>query len=142
MEAEQAGGGSTSTATPLPCKATILLCEDEESVRRLLTRTLATQGYEVLEARHGEEAISLASRAKVCDLLITDVNMPRMNGFELAKILKTSHPGLGVLYITGYSGLSIQEQIRHTGDGILNKPFAPAELLASVGEILKDKVKP
>jgi PAS domain S-box-containing protein len=132
----------SNTSRPSPCRATILLCEDEESVRRLLARTLATQGYEVMEARHGEEALSLASRAEVCDLLITDVNMPRMNGFELSKALKASHPGLRVLYITGYSGLPIQEQIRHSSHRILNKPFSPVELLARVGEMLKDGAKP
>ena len=141
-EADPIGGGPSSTSRPSPRKATILLCEDEESVRRLLARTLATQGYEVLEARHGEEALSLASRSEAFNLLVTDVNMPRMNGFELSKTLKASHPDLGVLYITGYSGLPIQDQIRHSGDRILNKPFAPAELLSVVGEMLNKLTMP
>lgn len=83
---------------------TILLVEDEEVVRLMLVEVLAHQGYTVLEARRGADALALAgSAAQPVDLLVTDMSMPGMTGWELAKSLRTTRPGLPVLFISGHN---------------------------------------
>lgn len=117
---------------------TIFLVEDEEIVRAMLAEVLRGQGYTVVEARHGPEAIDLAARYEnPIHLLITDMLMPEMNGWELAHRLLTARPNLPVLYISGYS----DEEARRFGKfessaEFLQKPFRPDALLARAREIL------
>lgn len=90
------------TATP-PIE-TILLVEDDELVRRLIRRSLEGQWYRVLSACNGLEALSLADHHRgPIDLLVTDVVMPRMDGFTLGERLVESHPETRVLFISGYA---------------------------------------
>ncbi|MEO6035374.1 MAG: PAS domain S-box protein, partial [Verrucomicrobiota bacterium] len=122
---------------------TLFLVEDEEIVRAMLCEVLRAQGYNVVEARHGPEAIELAGQHPgPIDLLISDMLMPEMNGWELAKRMVASHPELPVLYISGYSN----EEARHFGkfDGpaeFLQKPFRPDTFLGKVREILDAQKK-
>ncbi|MEP6662595.1 MAG: ATP-binding protein, partial [Verrucomicrobiota bacterium] len=122
-------------------RETILLVEDEEIVREMLAEVLRAQGYSVLEAKHGPDAVDLAWRHKEpIHLLITDMLMPGMNGIDLAARLITLRPELCVLCISGYS----DEEARKMGtfDGVaefLQKPFRPDVLLAKVREILDQK---
>jgi len=83
---------------------TILLVEDEEVVRLMLVEVLRQQGYAVVEARRGANALALAEKAaRPIDLLVTDISMPGMTGWELAKSLRATRSDLPVLFISGHS---------------------------------------
>jgi two-component system cell cycle sensor histidine kinase/response regulator CckA len=117
---------------------TILLVEDEEAVRKLVHRTLEQQGYRLIVAASGIEALDLVRKhAGTIHLLITDVVMPQMGGRQLAEGLKASLPGIQVLYISGYTESAI---IRTgglgDGDAFLQKPFTPLALARRVREVL------
>jgi signal transduction histidine kinase/CheY-like chemotaxis protein len=117
---------------------TILLVEDEESVRELARDILRAIGYTVIEARNGVEALLLSERHQgPLDLLLTDVVMPRMSGRELADRLTLLRPDLSVLYMSGYTDDAV---IRHgvlgAGTAFLQKPFTPAILVGRVRETL------
>lgn len=119
--------------------STILLVEDEDPVRRLMARILGTRSYDVLEARHGEEALSVSEGYPgPIHLLVTDIMMPVMNGRELAVRLSSLRPGLPILFISGYPGNFMPEGI---AEGrlveYLTKPFKPDVLLSRVGALLK-----
>jgi PAS domain S-box-containing protein len=116
---------------------TVLLVEDEASVRELARETLKENGYTVLEAGDGHEALRICrNHADAIHLMVTDVVMPQMSGCQLAKHLKMLRPETEVLYISGY----VDETITHHGilepGAFLQKPFAPAELLRRVRQIL------
>jgi PAS domain S-box-containing protein len=117
---------------------TVLLVEDEDGVRSLARHTLLRQGYHVLEARHGGEALLLCERhPDPIHLLATDVVMPQMSGRELAERLLPLRPEMQVLYMSGYMDDAI---VRHglinAGVPFLQKPYTPAALAAKVREVL------
>jgi len=117
---------------------TILLCEDDGSVRELTARVLSKAGYDVLVASRPEVALELAAQAgSRIVLLVTDVIMPRMNGLELVNALRTKGHHLEALFISGYAAPVLeQEQIRAARASFLRKPFTSHELLSNVREIL------
>jgi two-component system, cell cycle sensor histidine kinase and response regulator CckA len=120
-------------------KETILIVEDEPSVRRLAAQVLARQGYSVLEAASGNEALGLARdrKAKRIDLLLTDVVMPQMGGQELVSQLKNLHPETKVLFMSGYSDTALTGQaLINPGKPLLEKPFSPVTLAKKVRETL------
>jgi CheY-like chemotaxis protein len=83
---------------------TILLVEDEEVVRLMLVEVLTRQGYTVLDAGRGAAALTLAEKAaKPIDLLVTDMSMPGITGWDLAQSLRRRHPGIPVLFMSGYN---------------------------------------
>jgi two-component system cell cycle sensor histidine kinase/response regulator CckA len=125
----QAGGGSE----------TILLVEDEESVRQLVRETLQTRGYHVIEAENGDAGLRVADEyAGDIDLVITDVVMPGMNGRELAKRLAGSRPSMRVLYLSGYTEEAIiHEGAMEPGTAFLQKPFTLQVLSRKVREVLR-----
>jgi CheY-like chemotaxis protein len=124
-----------ATAPPQsPGGRTVLVVEDEPSVRGLVCRTLQAAGYRVLVAEDGERglAVSRATESPI-DLLVTDVIMPRMGGRELASRLAEERPGLPVLFISGYSNDGEEGlDVTHPGADFLQKPFAPSALLLRV----------
>ncbi|HXR11792.1 MAG TPA: PAS domain S-box protein [Gaiellaceae bacterium] len=113
---------------------TILFVEDEETVRVIVAETLRSYGYTVLEAGGGAEAIRLvAEHAGSIDLLLTDVVMPGMNGRELAEKLTGEHPGLALVYTSGYPADSIlRDGISEARATYVQKPYDPSELAATV----------
>ena len=121
-------------------RETVLLTEDEEPVRQLVKTILESNGYEVLEATCGEEALCLfKEHIAPVHLIVTDVVMPRMSGRELAETLKTLRPDIKVLYLSGYTDDAI---VRH---GLLDqkmfflqKPFTPDALLRKIHEVLAE----
>jgi CheY-like chemotaxis protein len=117
---------------------TILLVEDEESVRRLARKVLEGAGYRVIEAPHGGEALQLALGYQgPIHALVSDVVMPGLSGQELAVRLQASRPGVKVLYISGYSRDAITRQgILSPGTDFLEKPFTPEALTERVRELL------
>jgi CheY-like chemotaxis protein len=117
---------------------TVLVVEDEDAVRNLAVRTLRLRGYTVLEARNGQEAVTVAGAYKErIDLLLSDVIMPGMNGPALASKLKESGRDLRVTYMSGYADDALGEQgALQPGVHLLNKPFTPAQLSTYVRDIL------
>jgi two-component system, cell cycle sensor histidine kinase and response regulator CckA len=118
---------------------TILIAEDEASLRKLTSNTLNKLGYTVLEAPDAAEAIRIAGLlASKIDLLLTDVVMPGMSGRELALRLVTTRPETKVLYMTGYTDGAIAEHgVLEAGISILRKPFTQAQLIRSLDGIFE-----
>lgn len=118
------------SARDLP-KATLLLVEDEPAIRGLIARALTLQGYRVLEARHGQEAIEVYNHeGAAVDLVITDVRMPHISGPELVEHLRLRRRTLKVLYITGFP------DERTEGERRLVKPFTHRALFQAVRDVL------
>jgi signal transduction histidine kinase/ActR/RegA family two-component response regulator len=117
---------------------TILLVEDEESVRKLARRALEASGYTVLQAASPLEALEIAARhSGQLDLLLTDVMMPDLTGRQLADRLTVSRPGLAVLFMSGYAEDAIVHHGRLDPDtAFLQKPFAPESLAHKVRAML------
>ena len=117
---------------------TILLVEDEESVRQLVRDTLSAKGYQVLEAENGEAGMAAAARHQgTIDLVITDVVMPGMGGREMVKQLIEARPGTRVLYLSGYTEDAIvSDGSIEKGTAFLQKPFTLQSLSRKVREVL------
>ncbi len=137
----------TGPAAELPARAapqsprgseTVLIVEDETAVRRMAARALAGQGYTVLEAENGAEALELLARTTgPVDLVLTDVVMPRLNGRELGERLAAERPELPVLFMSGYTDDDIVRRgLLHPDAPFLQKPFMPADLARRVREVL------
>ncbi len=120
---------------------TILVVEDEEVVRNLACRGLREQGYTVLEAKHGREALDLIERNhQTIDLVISDVVMPELSGRELGTRLAVLRPGLPILYMSGYTGEDvIQRGLLEPGVPFQPKPFTPEGLARKVREMLDSR---
>ncbi len=118
---------------------TILLVEDEEDVRKLALRVLERQGYKVLAARDGDEALLVCERHKdPIHLMLTDVVMPGMSGHEVAKRLEPSHPETKVLYMSGYTDNAIVlHGVLVQGVNYIQKPFTVDALTKKVREVLE-----
>jgi PAS domain S-box-containing protein len=117
---------------------TILLVEDEPSVRKLAYSILQANGYTVLTASNATEALSQARcHAERIKLLVTDIVMPGGNGQELASQLAAQRPDLRVIFMSGYSEHVIPERIfSEPGAAFLQKPFTPAQLLRAIRDML------
>jgi PAS domain S-box-containing protein len=119
---------------------TILLVEDEESVRSMIRRVLEEHGYTVLAAGNGEEALELAhEHADEIDLVFTDVVMPGMNGGELVSRLRALRPDIEVVYMSGYAEASVRQGVLETGATYLQKPFTPSALTEVVRRVLEEE---
>jgi len=117
---------------------TILLVEDEESVRQLVRETLAARGYRVLEASNGNAALALAaSLTDTIHLVITDVVMPGLSGHELVQQLTPARPGVKVLYLSGYAEDAFAAPLKSDAHkAFLQKPFTLQNLSRKVREVL------
>jgi two-component system, cell cycle sensor histidine kinase and response regulator CckA len=122
---------------------TVLLVEDEDGVRELLQEILTEQGYRVLAASRGSEALLISdSTHEEIPLLVTDVVMPKMSGRELAHRLRLSRPALRVLYLSGYTEEAIaQHGIIEPDAAFLQKPFTRADLARKIREVLAPRVE-
>ncbi|HET6451119.1 MAG TPA: ATP-binding protein, partial [Spirochaetia bacterium] len=120
---------------------TILLVEDEDMVRRYTQTMLEENGYVVVAAANGQEAVaSMAARHGDVALLVTDVVMPGMSGTELARLLGGRYPGIRVLFISGYAGNAVvQNGILDPGIELIQKPFTSRELLSRMRDILDER---
>jgi PAS domain S-box-containing protein len=117
---------------------TILLVEDEESVRQLVRETLAARGYRVLEANNGNAALALAGRhSDTIHLIITDIVMPGLSGHELVEQLAPARPGVKVLYLSGYAQDAFTTPVAsNSQQAFLQKPFTLQTLSRKVREVL------
>ena len=117
---------------------TVLVVEDEDIVRDLVCEVLEEQGYTVLCAENGLEALKMAGEldGKI-DLLISDVIMPQMNGHELAEALAETRPQMKVLFVSGYSDNDLGDHgMLETGVELLQKPFTPQHLSRKIRSVI------
>jgi PAS domain S-box-containing protein len=131
-------------AAPAPASeprrgACVLLVEDADAVRRLTRRILEQNGYRVIEAGNGAEALALGDETlDEVDVLLTDLVMPRLGGRELAERLRARHPGLGVLFVSGYPQAPGDEAGLPLPEGVfLQKPFGHGTLLDALARALE-----
>jgi len=134
--------GETTEEPPAPKRPakgseTLLLVDDEEGVRTLIAAVLKSNGYTVLEAANGAAALSVYDKnAHKVDLVLTDVVMPQMNGFELGRQLAGRTPGPKMLYMSGYRDTAVGLANGELPSAFLLKPFAPDTLLDKIREVL------
>lgn len=123
---------------PKPGSEFLLLVEDEDAVRRLLLRVLQQQGYKVLVASNGREALELVkNHHEPLDLLVTDVVMPELGGPELAHALCPRYPDIKVLFVSGHTDdAMVRHGLVQDEVAFLQKPFSPLTLVKKVREVL------
>ncbi|HEX3274581.1 MAG TPA: PAS domain-containing protein [Gemmatimonadales bacterium] len=133
-------GGEVAPSRPAPARGTetVLLVEDEDSVRALAGRVLTEQGYAVREARNGREALAILEQpGHGVNLVLTDVIMPDMGGVELADRVAGAHPDVRIVYMSGYSEHDkLHPGVRSSPYPFLQKPFSPENLAARIREAL------
>ncbi len=118
---------------PIPPDATIvLLVEDEPAVRNLFSLALRREGYFVLEARHGAEALAVAAQVDHIDLVVTDIVMPIMKGPELAARLRERFPDMRFVFVSGYL---VSDDLGPNAH-MLAKPFLRQDLVKKVFDVI------
>ena len=118
-------------------KETILVVEDGEAVRSLVCRMLVQNGYRVLEASSGQEALQLCqTHPEDIHLILTDVVMPRMNGSELASRLARARPEMRILFMSGYTEEPVVRRVGRDSVSFLQKPFTSVALVNRIRQML------
>ena len=116
---------------------TILLAEDEDSMRNMIQNFLQSIGYTVLPACNGKDALEIAEKHKdPIHLLLTDIVMPGMNGFDLAKHVKNSFPEMKLLFMSGYAKPTDTHKMMKIGDNLIEKPVSIYALAVKLRKIL------
>jgi two-component system cell cycle sensor histidine kinase/response regulator CckA len=118
---------------------TILIVEDEAMVRTVAERALARQGYTVLTASNGEEALDLLENGEPVDLLISDVVMPMMDGPTLVRAARERFPDLKILFMSGYAEEQLRKSINIDRISFLPKPFSVQQLGQAARDVLAPK---
>jgi two-component system cell cycle sensor histidine kinase/response regulator CckA len=123
--------------TQTPGTPIVLIVDDEEGVRTVSRRILESDGYAVIEAASGDEAMALLSIGVEVDLLMTDLDMPGVRGEDLAGAFRTARADLDVLYVSGVIDRLMDERpLLGEGEAFLTKPFTPSGLLEAVALLL------
>jgi len=121
-------------------KRRILVVDDQESMRVLLQDMLSVMGYEVSVAEGGEEALATMAGGRF-DLVLTDLNMPGMDGSALLKAVKADYPGVPVIIITGYGTFHTEKRVMREGaDGYISKPCTLAKLEHTISSVFGSRV--
>jgi two-component system, cell cycle response regulator CpdR len=115
----------------------ILLAEDDDVMREYLTRALTRSGYAVSSVDRGTEAMKLIDAGEEFDLLLTDIVMPEMDGIELAQKVAIVAPGLRVMFITGFSAVTLRAGKEVPNAKVLSKPFHLRDLVMEVDRIFE-----
>jgi len=122
---------------PLGAGETVMVVEDDESVRQIVLEVLEELGYQAIEAFDGASAIPILQSTQKIDLLISDVGLPGLNGRQLAEIAREARPGLQVLFVTGYAqNAAIRGGFLDHGMEMMTKPFAVDALATKIREML------
>ncbi len=117
----------------------VLIVDDDEKTRQLMIDTLSALGYNAFGAKDGEEALNLLDQQKM-DLVITDIKMPKMNGFSLLESIKAKDSNLPVLLITGYNfNYTMEQALQKGADGFLAKPFRIGKIEEAMESLLGHK---
>jgi two-component system cell cycle response regulator CpdR len=113
----------------------ILLAEDDDSLRGFLTRALERAGYDVTSCADGEEAAAVLDQE--WDLLLTDIVMPGMDGIEVARLAAAKHPGLRIMFITGFAAVALAAgESAPAGAKVLSKPIHLREIVSEVEKMM------
>lgn len=131
--------GELADAAPVPLSSVILLADDDASVRHFVKTLLNREGYQVLEASDGHSALALARKiGGSVDLLVTDVEMPGMDGRELGKAIRAAYSTVPVIYISGFTEDPKVQDLHDPEHGFafVGKPFQPNVLLETVAGML------
>lgn len=132
----------TITSAVLGGSETILVVEDQPWIREGLREFLVSHGYKVLEAENGVQALEVGqAHAKGIDVLVTDVIMPQLRGVELSKLLSETHPGISVIFMSGYSEDALVEHqlLSERNVPLIQKPFEAEELACKIREVLDER---
>jgi DNA-binding NtrC family response regulator len=118
--------------------SSVLVVDDEGAVRRFAMRVLEREGFKVFEATHGGEALDMVRDGPAqVDVVVSDIVMPNVNGVELLRGLKSSHPDLPVILMSGYATAELAELGIAAPCGVIIKPFPAERLLAEVHRCIK-----
>jgi two-component system cell cycle response regulator CpdR len=113
----------------------ILLAEDDDSLRGFLARALERAGYDVVACADGDEAASVLDQD--WDLLLTDIVMPGMDGIEVARLAAARHPGLRIMFITGFAAVALAAgEAAPPGAKVLSKPIHLREIVSEVERMI------
>jgi len=116
----------------------VLVVDDEPTVRRLARRVLLEDGFEVIEAADGAEALDLVdASADTLRVVVSDIVMPKLNGVQLLQRLSITHPELPVILMSGYAGPQLAERGIQAPCGVLAKPFGAEQLIAEVRRCIR-----
>jgi DNA-binding NtrC family response regulator len=119
-------------------KSSILVVDDEDALRTVLSGELASEGYDVRTAADGDEAVTEMGKATF-DLVLLDIKMPRMNGFEVLKFIKEKHPKTKVVMLTGFADLKNAIESKKLGaDDFVSKPYDLVDLLTTIERVLSE----
>jgi CheY-like chemotaxis protein len=122
---------------PQPRPARLLVVDDEDAVRAVLSRTLEAQGYEVSQARNGREALERLAGMRGVDAVLTDVIMPEIGGRELGERLAAEYPGLPVIWMSGYPyDAAVGDGGSAAANPFLQKPISADVLIRAVEDVL------
>ena len=122
----------------------VLICDDEPHISAVIANRLEDSGYRVKEARDGQEGLMIASEQSPV-LIVTDLQMPRMSGLEMAIALRSSEPTamIPVIMVTGRGHFVGEEELARTGiKALLPKPFSARQLLALINNVLANLKHP
>ena len=118
---------------------TILLVDDDSAIRGITRTMLESIGYTVLEASNGQEALDLLPNDRI-RILVTDVIMPGMNGRDLAERVSAIHPGIKVLFLSGYTDETVKRHaVLHPSMPYLEKPFSAEAIAEKVRSVLDQR---
>jgi len=118
----------------------VLIVDDDEVIRSLLRLTLPDEGYDLVEAQDGDQALQI-SDARRPALVLLDWRMPRLSGADVLRALKERHPDVPVIVLTAEPEAKVRTQAETLGaDVFMTKPFSPLQLLATVERLLPDRL--
>jgi DNA-binding NtrC family response regulator len=142
MVASWGSVGRNLTNTPesflMAKKRSVLVVDDEDSLRTVLSNELINEGYEVRTAPDGDDAIQEMGKASY-DLVLLDIKMPRMNGFEVLKHIKEQHEKTKVVMLTGFADLKNAIESKKLGaDDFVSKPYDLVDLLTTIERVLSE----
>jgi DNA-binding response OmpR family regulator len=111
---------------------TVLVVDDELMMRKLVAKVLSRDGFQVVQAQDGDEALRILAGRPI-DIVISDINMPGLNGFELLQAIKKSHPAMSVIMMTAYGDTySVKDALLLGADEYITKPFQSQEIALMV----------
>ena len=116
----------------------ILVVDDEEALRTVLSGELVSAGYDVAVAGDGDEAITSVQNKKF-DLVLLDIKMPKVDGFEVLKFIKKTYPTMKVIMLTGFADLkNAIESKKHGAEDLVSKPYDLVDLLTTIERVLSE----
>ena len=119
-------------------KSSVLVVDDEDALRTVLSNELTNEGYDVTNAADGDDAIGELQKSAF-DLILLDIKMPRMNGFEVLKFVKEHHPATKVVMLTGFADLKNAIESKKLGaDDFVSKPYDLVDLLTTIERVLSE----